>query len=147
MLGAVRSVPNIASNNHSEEQNSLEQEPSPAALLLTALDATSVTALARAGTAATAAAAATNAVQVLGLDGDDVVVVAELTSLGREAQVGDRGDGNVVLGGGQLEAGDPAVLGLVLQVQGQGLVLEVSQAGLGRDGCATETTSLYQLLD
>lgn len=142
MLGAVRSVPDITSHNHSKEQNSLEQEPSPAALLLTALDTASVTALARAGRAATAAA--TNAVQVLGLDGDDVVVIAELTSLGREAQVGNGGNSDVVLGGSQLEAGNPAVLGLVLQVQGQGLVLEVSQAGLGRDGGATETTSLYQ---
>ena len=142
MLGAVRSVPDITSHNHSKEQNSLEQEPSPAALLLTALDTASITALARAGRAATAAA--TNAVQVLGLDGDDVVVIAELTSLGGEAQVGNGGDSDVVLGGSQLEAGDPAVLGLVLQVQGQGLVLEVSQAGLGRDGGTTETTSLYQ---
>lgn len=142
MLGAVRSVPDITSHNHSKEQNSLEQEPSPAALLLTALDTASVTALARAGRAATAAA--TNAVQVLGLDGDDVVVIAELTSLGREAQVGNGGNSDVVLGGSQLEAGNPAVLGLVLQVQGQGLVLEVSQAGLGRDGGTTETTSLYQ---
>lgn len=140
MLGAVRSVPDITSHNHSKEQNSLEQEPSPAALLLTALDTASVTALARAGRAATAAA--TNAVQVLGLDGDDVMVIAELTSLGREAQVGNGGNSDVVLGGSQLEAGNPAVLGLVLQVQGQGLVLEVSQAGLGRDGGTTETTSL-----
>lgn len=70
------------------------------------------------------------------------MVVAELTRLGRETQVCNGGDGNVRVGGGQLETIGPRVLGLVLQVQTEGLVLEVGEAELGGDRCIAETTSL-----
>ena len=88
------------------------------------------------------ALAAADAVEVVGLDGHDVVVVAQLAGLGGEAEVGDRGDGDVGVRGIQREAVVPGVLRLVLQVQGQGLVLEVGQAGFGGDGGASEATGL-----
>lgn len=70
------------------------------------------------------------------------MVVAEFTGLGGEAEVRDGGDGNVGFGGGQREAVGPLVLRLVLQVESQRLVLEVSQTRLGGDGGAPKTAGL-----
>lgn len=65
-----------------------------------------------------AAAAAADAVQILGLERNDVVVVAKFAGLSGETQVSDRGNGNVGFLGIELEALDPAVFGLVLEVEG-----------------------------
>ena len=65
-----------------------------------------------------AAGAAADAVQILGLERNDVVVVAKFAGLGGETQVGDRGDGNVGFIGIEFEARDPAVFGLVLEFEG-----------------------------
>lgn len=65
-----------------------------------------------------AAGAAADAVQILGLERNDVVVVAKFAGLGGETQVGDRGNGNVGFLGIELEALGPAVFGLVLEVEG-----------------------------
>lgn len=73
------------------------------------------------------------------------MVVAQLAGLGGETQVSDGGDGDVGLVCVKGEAVDPRVLGLVLEVQGEGLVLEVGQAQLGRDRSAAETTGLENI--
>lgn len=65
-----------------------------------------------------AAGAAADAVQILGLERNDVVVVAKFASLGGETQVGDRGDGNVGFIGIEFEARNPAVFGLILEFEG-----------------------------
>lgn len=70
------------------------------------------------------------------------MVVAQLTSLGREAKVGNRWNGNIMVLGVEIEALDPGVLGLVLKFEGQRLVLEVGKTGFGRDGGVAKTTSL-----
>lgn len=71
------------------------------------------------------------------------MVVAQLAGLGRETQVCDGGNGDVGILSGKTEALGPCVFGLVLQLQGQRLVLEVGKAGFGGDGGAAETTSLW----
>lgn len=70
------------------------------------------------------------------------MVVAQLARLGGETQVCDGGNGDVGVGGRQFEAVGPRVLRLVLQVQSQGLVLEVSETKLSWDRSVAETTSL-----
>lgn len=69
--------------------------------------------------------------------------VAQLTRFGGQPQVRDGGDGDIGVVGGQGEAVRPRVLGLVLQVQGQGLVLEISETGLGWDLGASNAAGLY----
>lgn len=71
------------------------------------------------------------------------MVVAQLARLGGQAEVGDGGDVDVVFRRGQREAVGPGLVGLVLQVEGQGFVLEVGQARFfGSTGGVTETASL-----
>lgn len=70
------------------------------------------------------------------------MVVTQLTSLGRETEIGDRGNSNVGILGVEGETFCPGIFGLVLEFQRQGLVLEVGEAGLGRNRGAAETTSL-----
>lgn len=74
------------------------------------------------------------------------MIVTQLAGLGRETQVRDRRDGDVGFRGSDREAVGPDVLRLVLQVKGQRLILEVSQAGFGWDGCGSETTGLQHLV-
>ena len=114
----------VASGNSDEEQQHLEKEPSPAAalLLLGILDMAPVPVYAGRSTTVAgfhaAAAAAADAVQILGLERNDVVVVAKFAGLSGETQVSDRGNGNVGFLGIEFEARDPAVFGLVLEVEG-----------------------------
>lgn len=70
------------------------------------------------------------------------MVVAQLASLSGETQISNGGDGNVGFVRIEGEAVGPRVLGLVLEVQSEGLVLEVSQTQLSRDRSAADTTSL-----
>lgn len=70
------------------------------------------------------------------------MVVTQLTGLSGETQVSDGGNGDVRFVGIEGEAVGPRVLGLVLEVQGEGLVLEIGQAQLRRNGGAAETTGL-----
>lgn len=69
------------------------------------------------------------------------MVIAQLTGLGGETQVRDRGNGNVGILRVEGEAVSPGILSLILQVQRQRLVLEISKAELGRDGGIAEATS------
>lgn len=143
-LGAVDRPAKVPANNRTKEQNNLEQEPRPATRLLLGLGAGPATATRV--IRATATAVPVHRVQVLGLERDDVVVVAELARLGRKTQVCDGGDGNVRVCGGQFETVGPCVLRLVLQVQTEGLVLEVGETELSWYGCVAETTSLGFIL-
>ena len=115
LLVPVHGEPNVAACNSNKEQNSLEQEPAPASLsLLGLLDAAAV------GVWSTARSAGrSNAIKVLRFHRDNVMVVAQFTGLAREAQVRDGRDSDVGLGCGQGKAVGPAVLRLVLQVEGQ----------------------------
>jgi hypothetical protein len=61
---------------------------------------------------------ARDVVEVLGLDGDDVVVVAELAGLGGEAEICDGGDGDVCFWSGEGEAVCPGAFGFVVEVEG-----------------------------
>ena len=70
------------------------------------------------------------------------MVVTQLTSLGGETEVSNGWNGDVGFVGVEIKALDPGVFGLVLQLEGQGLVLEIGETGLGRDGGVTETASL-----
>lgn len=70
------------------------------------------------------------------------MVVAQLTGLSGETQVSNGGNSNVGFVGIEIKALDPGVFGLVLQLEGQGLVLEIGETGLGRDGGVAETASL-----
>ncbi len=129
---AVRSpgsISDIAAADNHEEENNLEEEPSPAATTAAAL-------LLRGRLLSFAATRGglprwLGRVEVLGVDRDDVVVVAQLTRLGAKAKVGNLGNCRRLV---RLEAQGPLVLGLVLQLQLEVFVLEVGQAELGRHG-------------
>lgn len=54
-------------------------------------------------------------------DGDDIVIIAQLARFGREAQVGDGGEGE----GPRFEAFGPLVFGFVEEVDFEGFLLEV----------------------
>lgn len=69
------------------------------------------------------------------------MVIAQLAGLGGETQVRDGGNGNVGILGIESEAVGPGILRLVLQVQRQGLVLEVGEAELSRDGGVAQAAS------
>lgn len=146
-LGPVDSPSKVSTSNSTEEQDNLKQEPGPAAGVLLGSNA-GITAAATGtstvlvGTTAAASAVTANGVQVLSLERDDIVVVAQLTSLGGETQVSNRRNGDVGVLGVEVEALDPGVLGLVLKFQGERFVLEVGETGLGGNGGVTETASL-----
>ena len=127
-----RGVADIAASKDHEEQHSLDEEPRPAALALHLLR------LPSGAPAATRSrlVGRLRSVQVLGADRDDVVVIAELASLGTKAEVGDLRDRWRLAG---LEAQRPVALALVLQLELQLLVLEVRQTGLGRDAGMTDS--------
>lgn len=137
----VGSPSHVASSDGNEEQNNLEQEPSPASALLLTLQVLEARTIFRAygrsfvvGVGVgVRVGVAIKTVQVVRLDRDDVVVVAQLTSFGGESEVRDGRNSDVLLRGFQCETVVPGVFGLVLQLQGQGLVVEVSQTGFGGD--------------
>lgn len=70
-------------------------------------------------------------VEVLGVDADDVVAVAQLARLGAETQVADGGELDVR----DLEAAGPLAFVLVHQVHGELLVLEVGDASARGEVC------------
>jgi len=126
-LAAIDRETNISTRDRKPKDNKLHEKPEPAAartllrrrraLVLVAV----VVLLARGAGAGLAG----GRVQVLGVDADDVVAVAELTGLGAEAQVADAGELDVRDG----EAAGPLVLVLVHQVEGEFFVLEVGNLG------------------
>ena len=71
------------------------------------------------------------------------MVVGELTSLGREAQVCNRRDLEV----GDFKAHGPFVFGLVLDLEAEELLLEVREAGFGCDLRVANAASLIHLLE
>jgi hypothetical protein len=127
LLCAVDGVADVGAGEGQTEQDKLDQEPGPAAALPVPRHA--ARGLARLGGAGAGGLAGVALVQVLCLDGDDVEVVAQLASLGAEAEVRDGRDLEV----GDLEAGRVFVLGLVLQLELQERVGKVGQTGLGGD--------------
>lgn len=124
VLGTVRRVTNIRTTNSKEEEDNLGKEPCPATALLPTNVAAAAALLARGG----AVDGARLGIQVIRLDGDNVVVVAQLARLGAEAEVGNVGNLRRAI---DVEAADPVVLVLVLQVELEVLVLKVRQAHLG----------------
>lgn len=141
-LSAVNRPAKVAAHHSAEEQNNLEQEPRPAATLFLGLAGATGPATAARGIGA--AEVSVQRVQVLRLERDDIVVVAQLAGLGGETQICDSRDGDVGVCGRQLEAVGPRVFRLVLQIQAQGLVLEVGETKLGWDGSIAEATSLVR---
>jgi hypothetical protein len=142
LLGPIDGEADVRARNRQAKQDKFDQEPCPAA---------TGTALARhrasrllavllcvLGAAVGSRAAGVLAVQVMRPHCDDVVVVRELACLGGEAQVGDGRDLEV----GDFEALCPFVDGLVLQLELEVLVLEVGQAGFGRDLGVADAASL-----
>lgn len=124
---AVDGKSNISTRDRKSKDNELHQEPEPAATAallgrLRALVLATVVVLLgrRAG-----AGLARGRVQVLRVDADNVVAVAELARLGAETQVADGGQFEV----GDLEAAGPLVFVLVHQVEGELFVLEVGDLG------------------
>lgn len=104
----------VATSNDGKEEHQLEQEPQPASataaaaaalavLLLGVLGVTPVPVAAGRSTVGRWRAAA-DTVQVLRLEGDNVVVVAKLTGLRRETQVSHGGDGDVGVIGMEFKA-------------------------------------------
>lgn len=77
-------------------------------------------------------------VEVKGLDRNDVEVVRELASLCREAKVRNGRDFEV----GDVEALGPFILGLVLELELQGLVCEVGELGFGGNVGVTDAAGL-----
>lgn len=70
------------------------------------------------------------------------MVVVHLAGLGGEAEVGDRGDGKVGFRRGEGEAVGPGAFGFPLQVEREGFILEVREAGLGGYRCSAESSRL-----
>lgn len=131
-LRTVHGKPNIGASNGQTKEHEFEEEPAP----------TTALALLSLGTRVLAPAVVlllgltsltTRAVQVLGLNLDDVVVVREFSSLCRETKVSDGGKLDV----GDLEAAGPFVFFLEHQIDLQGLVLKVGDLGFGRESCVT----------
>lgn len=128
----VRGEARISAAHHEEKQKDLGKEPGPASAACVVLGLELVPRVRLAGATGSRAA-----IQVLGRDGDDVVVVAQLARLGAEAQVGNVGDRRGVV---HLEAHKPVAHGLVLELELKALVLEVGQSQLGRDARVAETS-------
>lgn len=144
LLRPVRREPNIAPGNHKSKDDELDEEPSPSTALAAARRAALALLRLLAPTLLGAYAGGwVRRIQVLGRDRDDVVVVGELARLGAEAEVRDGGDLDFWT---QSEAVIPLGLVLVLQVEREGLVLEISQAELGGDIGVAKAARLSSLL-
>lgn len=83
-----------------------------------------------------------DAVQVVRRDRDDVLVVTDLTCFTGQAEVRNRGEGDIMLVRVQREAVRPRPISLVLEVETEEFVLEVGQARFGRNRCVPKTASL-----
>ena len=71
------------------------------------------------------------------------MIVAEFTSFGRKTEIrGIRDVDGTISGCGHGEAWSPGVVSLVLQVNREGFVLEVSDTGFGWNGGSAESTGL-----
>ena len=131
-LAAVDGETNVSTRERQAEDDELHESPEPASPTASilgrrrALVLVAVVVLLR---GRSGASLARGRVQVLGVDADDVVAVAELARLGAEAEVADGRQLDVR----DLEAARPLVLVLVHQVHGELLVLEVRDLGAGRE--------------
>lgn len=87
LVCSPRRVANIASSNNQEEEYDLHEEPCPATARLwwRRFPSSSAT---RGG-----AAGRLRGVEILGVDGDDIVVVAQLARLSAEAEIRNLGNG------------------------------------------------------
>lgn len=141
LVRPVDGVPDICAPNSTKEHEHLEKEPAPAAtFLLVDLAATTT----GTGPGISTACVVADAVQVVRRDRDDVLVVTDLTCFTGQAEVRNRGQGNIVLLRVQREAVRPRPIRLVLEVEAEELVLEVGQARLGRNRCVPKTASLVR---
>jgi hypothetical protein len=131
-LATVDSETNISASKRQSKDNELHKSPEPAASTASILGRrrtlvlVAVVVLLRRRSSPSLAG---RRVQVLGVDADDVVAVAQLARLGAEPEVADRRQLDVR----DLEAARPLVLVLVHQVHGELLVLEVRDLGAGRE--------------
>lgn len=135
---AIDGESDVGSCQGQTEQDELQEEPTPATAFLLCILIRLVRALA---VVLGGASGATWAVQVLGLNLDDVVVVGKLASFGRETEVGDTRE----LDAGDIEAGGPLVFLLVHQFDLERLLLEVGDTGFGGDVRVTESTCLQKV--
>lgn len=128
---AVDRETNVSTRDRKTEDDELHEEPEPAAAstLLRSRRAPVLVAVVVLLGGGAGAGLAGGRVQVLGVDADDVVAVAELAGLSAEAEVADGGELDVW----DREAAGPLVLVLVHQVQGELLILEVGDLGAGRE--------------
>lgn len=100
---------NISTHNNQSKQDELEEKPSPAStasFLLILIRLVCILAV-----VLWCASSAAGTVQILGFHLDDVVVIGEFTSLGRETEVSDTRQLDV----GDVEARGPFVFFLVLK--------------------------------
>ena len=135
---AVDRETNVSTSDRKTEDDELHEEPEPAAagaLLGSRCTPVFVAVVVLLGGGAGAGLAG-GRVEVLGLDADDVVAVAELAGLSAESEVADGGELDVR----DREAAGPLVLVLVHQVQGELFVLEVGDLGAGREVRVTHAT-------
>lgn len=122
----VNSVPDVQSRKRKSKHDKLDEEPRPATTFLLARHAAS--ALWRRGTrSACGVAPGVLLVQIVRFDGNDVVVVAEFTSLGGEAQVSNGWDLELR----NFEALRPFIFCFVLEFEAEVFVLEVGEASFG----------------
>lgn len=139
LSGAVDGEPNIRSSKGQSKQHKLEQEPAPAAAAAAVLWPRCAASCLLAGLGG---GSAVLHVKVLRAHANDIVVVRQLTSLRRKAEVGHRGH-FVVL---DFEALGPFIFLLVLQLELEGLVGEVGKAGFRGDSGITDTPGLCSML-
>lgn len=141
-LCPVRRKTNIRTADHEEEEDNLGKEPSPTATLAATTSAANIaTAAAAAALLARRRATTSRArlsVQVKRTNGNNVVIVAKLARLSTEAEIRNVGNRRRTV---DVEAVDPLILVLVLQVQLEVLVLEVREAHLGRDARMADAAS------
>lgn len=144
LIRPVNRVSNVRTPNGTTKQDYLEEEPTPTARLLARVEWTS--SAGRSSTVRSGARCATGIVQVVGVHGDDVLVVGDFAGLAGEAQVGHGWDGDIGLGGVQGKTVGPRAIRLVLQVQREGFILEVGQACLRGDFGVADSAGLRQML-
>lgn len=88
-LLAVNRESNIGTDQSQAKEDKLEEEPAPSSALLLLICLSGTAVFVSAGVLLWRVGLAAGAVQVLGLDLDDVVVIRKLACFARETEVGD----------------------------------------------------------
>lgn len=130
LLGSVKRVSDISTDNNDNPQNKLDKEPSPSTALRNMsviIIREDILALLLNGTflPGRSIRGSWAGVQVPSRDSDDVVIIGEFAGLCGETEVTDGGEGDVF----DVEAFGPGVRLLVLEFEGEEFVLEVGYFG------------------